>query len=987
MQKLFGSLIVGGALALVTQPFGACAEESGPETYDWLKTDGKGYIVTDCTLKPTTHVEMKFSLFEGRSGSNDALFWIDDAAGGNEWGCSKWNGNSITYYYNAELTVTDGLADPEAVHILRVGGIKAQIDDNDPVTGEQAMGTLPEKNIMLFASRHWKEPRPIQNQAQMLLYSFKVWEGNTLVRDYVPAKDGNGVATLYDRVNKNFQAVSGSGVFKVGNGPAPRHYLQTDGKGYFDLGFKPHLRNTRIEIVSTIDSSDKGQAILWAGSSKVMGLCAYPSAAGGNFTYYVTEEGGSDEGGGVTGGKDCFVGDRAVHTVVLCGNVFSVDGVVWPCGYETDNSEADGNAILFKNAYQTPPAVKLYSIKVWDVSTTPETLVHSFVPSLTSATLYDSVAKKELAATRVSSGTSFKFSVGEDTMADVPTCEATFEYDGTEKAFPLENTDGFTVLGETKATVPGTYQAHVVPNGGYGWADDGTHTPRVYSWTITGAWDPVATDFGTSNKVTIASEDYYILSFTDTAAEGFSWTVPNGVTDFEFLVVAGGGGGGAGQGGHANYCRKGGGGGAGGVVTGHIVDADGTFTVKVGAGGARGSSLGANGAKGGDSSLTLGGVNYVTAKGGGYGGGARYASTTDTGNAGGAGGSGGGGSSRNGTSTRAGGAREAAVIGSGVTDYQSFGNAGGQGYSKSYAGGGGGAGGAGGGASSSGDGVGGEGKTFLISGQPVTYACGGGTAYYGSQGDGASAAAGTGNGGAGGHGNSSGTGYYGEAGGSGIVIIRYTYSKPRYGKLFDYLESDGKGYIKTDYVPKSTKTRLVMDFKYLTSGVNVGFFQANSRTATPAGKGDDDGFMAIAWDAKTVSFYNHNKEVALTDADTTKSRHHTIDVFNDTMIYDGREPVKFEIEAEQPVLGPLAFFTRYNYWGGKKDEYYPLRVYSVRIYEVEDGQETLVREFLPATDANGNACLWDSVRNRCWLPTGSTGFAVGKNQGLSITIR
>ena len=77
-----------------------------------------------------------------------------------------------------------------------------------------------------------------------------------------------------------------------------------------------------------------------------------------------------------------------------------------------------------------------------------------------------------------------------------------------------------------------------------------------------------------------------------------SWTIPSGVTAFDYFVVGGGGSGAA---------RYGGGGGAGGVITGTIVVMDNfdsrELTIDVGAGGA--AVMGANiGKKGGPSSIS-----------------------------------------------------------------------------------------------------------------------------------------------------------------------------------------------------------------------------------------------------------------------------------------------------------------------------------------------------------------------------------------------
>ena len=73
----------------------------------------------------------------------------------------------------------------------------------------------------------------------MTLYSCKIYEGSTLMRDYVPAKYNN-VVGLYDRVNKTFSGSITSTAFLAVNDPAPNNQADyeralaaiEDGKGY-----------------------------------------------------------------------------------------------------------------------------------------------------------------------------------------------------------------------------------------------------------------------------------------------------------------------------------------------------------------------------------------------------------------------------------------------------------------------------------------------------------------------------------------------------------------------------------------------------------------------------------------------------------------------------------------------------------------------------------------------------------------------------------
>jgi hypothetical protein len=108
-----------------------------------------------------------------------------------------------------------------------------------------------------------------------------------------------------------------------------------------------------------------------------------------------------------------------------------------------------------------------------------------------------------------------------------------------------------------------------------------------------------------------------------------SWTVPEGVTYVDFLVVGGGGGTG-----HTNYHNGGAGGGAAVYKQNHSVTPGQSHTIIVGVGGSAGTSAGdtsAQGTNGGNSQFSS-----YQANGGGAGG--RYANTPGASGGGGGGG-------------------------------------------------------------------------------------------------------------------------------------------------------------------------------------------------------------------------------------------------------------------------------------------------------------------------------------------------------------
>jgi hypothetical protein len=263
---------------------------------------------------------------------------------------------------------------------------------------------------------------------------------------------------------------------------------------------------------------------------------------------------------------------------------------------------------------------------------------------------------------------------------------------------------------------------------------------------------------------------FTVLTFTNTST--CNWSVPAGVTQVQYLAVAGGGGGAGGQASE----HGGGGGGAGGLLSGTLNVTTSTISVLVGAGGTGGAS-GARGTSGSNSSFGTG----ITAVGGGAAGG--EGSTTVLGLGGGSGGGGGG---------------SATLTATGGTNTAGQGNVGGNGFSvnsiSASGGGGGGAGAAGANAGSGNPTAGGVGlSTYsswgLVTGtgenvSGVVYYAGGGAGAGGGLGrsgglggGGASSASATvgtsgiSNSGGGGGGNS--LNATPGSGGSGVIIIRY----------------------------------------------------------------------------------------------------------------------------------------------------------------------------------------------------------------------
>jgi hypothetical protein len=82
-------------------------------------------------------------------------------------------------------------------------------------TGSVAVsGSVNKAQTLYVFTQHSHSASNTANQAiSMKLYDCKIYDNGTLVRDFVPCKNSNGVFGMYDMVNEQFYANAGSGSF------------------------------------------------------------------------------------------------------------------------------------------------------------------------------------------------------------------------------------------------------------------------------------------------------------------------------------------------------------------------------------------------------------------------------------------------------------------------------------------------------------------------------------------------------------------------------------------------------------------------------------------------------------------------------------------------------------------------------------------------------------------------------------------------------
>lgn len=116
---------------------------------------------------------------------------------------SKWR------FHSGGGSVDDGLVDTTAYSTLLLENNKLTVNGVAFSLGGGANQSGNLSMLYNFGSGYG-------GMAKAKLQSAKLDDGNTLLRDYYPVQDGNGVACLYDMVGQQYVYNSGSGVFAPG---------------------------------------------------------------------------------------------------------------------------------------------------------------------------------------------------------------------------------------------------------------------------------------------------------------------------------------------------------------------------------------------------------------------------------------------------------------------------------------------------------------------------------------------------------------------------------------------------------------------------------------------------------------------------------------------------------------------------------------------------------------------------------------------------
>lgn len=121
------------------------------------------------------------------------------------------------------------------------------------------------------------------SESKAILYYCKIWDGDTLVRDFIPCIDSLGRPCMYDLVGKKAYYNQGTGEFTVGRQIIPVEYLQSTGTQYIDTMIKSSANMFVKTKFNSSNVSSKAVFGSYSGSSS-NGVGVFFGTAGGNIS-------------------------------------------------------------------------------------------------------------------------------------------------------------------------------------------------------------------------------------------------------------------------------------------------------------------------------------------------------------------------------------------------------------------------------------------------------------------------------------------------------------------------------------------------------------------------------------------------------------------------------------------------------------------------------------------------------------------------------
>ena len=184
---------------------------SGYTQVEYIQSDGAQYIDTGFKPNQDTRVIGDMQFMTNTSDRESALFGYRVAVNSQQYNFYQYNGTMRSPYNNSvgDTTTlsTDKISIDKNKNVTSINGV---VTSNVSYASFQCGGNMYLFGLNLNGSLS-------ATQGSRRIYTCKIYDNDTLIRDFIPCKNPDGIIGMYDIVNSQFYQNSGSDEFIAGD--------------------------------------------------------------------------------------------------------------------------------------------------------------------------------------------------------------------------------------------------------------------------------------------------------------------------------------------------------------------------------------------------------------------------------------------------------------------------------------------------------------------------------------------------------------------------------------------------------------------------------------------------------------------------------------------------------------------------------------------------------------------------------------------------
>lgn len=266
---------------------------------NYIESTGAAYIDTGIIPTQNTKIEIRFE-FRNINNNDMTIFGGEDTYNTNAFHLYQSGGKFDIGFSTQSFC---GSLYDKTIYTLSMSNGNCKLNSN---TYTSMSGSINTPNSIYLFALHRSSVITDTNAARRIYYC-KLYDGDTLVRDLVPAKDNNDVACFYDKVTKQYFYNIGTGSFTYGTIEyIPPVYIPYTELQYIESNGSSTYINTDITIRELTDTIDFKMSNPYYNNWEYF-LCF-------NGTYFATYNSGNTAGFWHQNIRDDFSGTFATST-------------------------------------------------------------------------------------------------------------------------------------------------------------------------------------------------------------------------------------------------------------------------------------------------------------------------------------------------------------------------------------------------------------------------------------------------------------------------------------------------------------------------------------------------------------------------------------------------------------------------------------------------------------------------------------------------